>query len=127
MPEEWSKPCQTSKMMRHIENLVIVKTAHWGIIKPIQQYSAMFRHIHGHYGILRHSQALLKRIEPYSRIFRTMCNPCICSRTIFRTLAHVELEASLKVGRTCKMIRYIQRPGIVRTVYSNIFKDIQGY
>ena len=48
MPEEYSKSCQTSKMMRHIENLGIVKTAHWGIIKHIQQYSAMFRHIHGH-------------------------------------------------------------------------------
>ena len=38
MPEVYSKPCQMSKMMRHIDNPGIVRTVSSGI----------FRHIQGH-------------------------------------------------------------------------------
>ena len=41
---------------------------------------------------------------------------------IFGTLAHLEPETSSKACPTCKIIRQIQSPGIVRTVYSNILK-----
>ena len=79
---------------------------------------------------IEYIQALLWHIEPYSGIYRTPRNPCIYNRTIFKTLAYLEREASAKPCRTWKMIRHIQSPGILRTVYSSIFgifRDIQGY
>ena len=36
MPEAYSKPCQISKMMRHIENNGIVRTVHSDIFRHIQ-------------------------------------------------------------------------------------------
>ena len=62
-----------------------------------------------------------------SNIKLTLPNTCIYNRAIFRTLAYQEPEASSKSCETCKMITNIQSPGIVRTVYSNIFKEILGY
>ena len=47
MPETYSKPCQISKIMRHIENPGIVRTV----------YSDIFKHIQGHSAILSHGQA----------------------------------------------------------------------
>ena len=80
-------------------------------------------------------QALLRYIEPYLDILRTLCNPCMYKHAIFRTLAYLEPEASAtcilnkssEACQTCKMIRHIQRPCIVRKVYSNIFEDLLGY
>ena len=63
-----------------------------------------------------------RHIEPYSDIFRTLCNPCIYNRLIFRTLA--PLRHLKKPVQHCKMIKHIQSPGIVRTIYSSNF---QGY
>ena len=50
MPEEYSKPFQISKMMRHIENPGIVRTAYSfsGMFRDIQKYPAMFRHVEGY-------------------------------------------------------------------------------
>ena len=62
-----------------------------------------------------------------SNIKLTLPNTCIYNRAIFRTLAYQEPEASSKSCETCKMIMNIQSTGIVRTVYSNIFKEILGY
>ena len=47
MPKAYSKPCQVSKIMRHIENYDIVRKV----------YSGIFRHIKGHSAILSHVQA----------------------------------------------------------------------
>ena len=121
MPEAYSKPCQISKMMRHIEIAGIVRTVYLGI----------FRHVQGHLAILRHTQAywvssILRSIELYSDIFRSLCNPCIYNRAMFSTRAHLEHEISSKVYQRCKISMYIQSPGIVRT-FSRIFRDIQGY
>ena len=52
------------------------------------------------------------------------------NRAIFKTLAFLETEATFKSCWTCKMIMHIHSHGIVRTVYSNVVKDIwniQGY
>ena len=68
-----------------------------------------------------------RHIDTNSDIFRTLHNLCIYNHAIFRTLADLEPDPSSKACETCKMIRHIQCPGIVKTVYSNIFKDIQGY
>ena len=76
---------------------------------------------------LRDIQVLLRHIEPYSNIFRTLCNTCIYNRAIFRILAYLEIEESSKVCWTNKMIKYIQSPGIVRTVYSTILKNVLRY
>ena len=46
---------------------------------------------------------------------------------IFRTLAHLMSEAYSKSFRISKMMRHIENSGIVKTVYSNIFKHIQGH
>ena len=66
-------------------------------------------------------------MQPQSDIFGIWRNFCIYNRAIFRTLAYLEPKASAKVCLTCKMIAHIQSPGIVRTVYSSIFKDIDAY
>ena len=65
--------------------------------------------------------------EAYLAIFRHIQDSDICKHAIFRILAYLEPEASPKACRICKMIKHIQRPDIVITVYSCIFKDIQGY
>ena len=85
----------------------------------------MLRHVKGHYDILRHIQALLRHIELYSNIFRMCCNPCIYNSTIFRTLTHLEPEASSKACLTCQMIKHVQ--SLIRSVYSIFFEDIQGH
>ena len=110
MPEAYSNSCQVSKMMSNIENPGIVRTVRLGILRRIQ----------GHSAILRHIQALLRHIEPYSDIFRTLCNPSIYNRVIFRTLIP---EASSKACRTCKITWHIQSLGIVGTLR----KHFQGY
>ena len=66
-------------------------------------------------------------MKPQSKLFETLRNPCIYHRAIFRTLDFLYPEASSKSCRTCNMIMHIQSPGIVRTVYSNVFKDILEY
>ena len=43
---------------------------------------------------------------------------------LFSTLGYLEPEASSNTCGTCQMIRQIQSPGIVKTVYSSIFKHI---
>ena len=100
--------------MGHIDNSGIVRTIYSCIFRHIQEYSAMSRRIKGHEDILRHIQA-------------TLCNLCFCNRAIFRTLAYLEPVASSSNCQICKIIRHIQSPGIIRTVYSSIFKDIEIY
>ena len=110
---------------RHIKNPGIVTAIYSGIFRDIQQYSAMFIHIEGHQSILRHIQVLLTHREPLSDIFGTLPNFCMYNRAIFRTLSYLEPKTSSKACRTCKTIMYIQSPGIVRTVYTSIFKGTQ--
>ena len=55
IPAAYSKPCQISKIMRHIENPGIVRTVYSGIFRDIQAYSWTY---------LRHIQALLRSMEP---------------------------------------------------------------
>ena len=87
--------------MRRIENFDIVRTVYLGIFRYIQIHSAIFSHVK--------VKAYSGIIEAFSSIFRHI-----------RTLAYLEPEASSKVCQTCKMIRDIQSPGIVRTVYLSI-------
>ena len=54
-------------------------------------------------------------------------NVSITIYRIFRTLAHLMPESYLKPCQICKMMRHIENPGRVRTVYSDIFSDIQGH
>ena len=44
---------------------------------------------------------------------------------IFKTLAHLEPQASSKACQTCKMVRHIQSPDIVRTTYSS-FENLEN-
>ena len=119
-------------MMRYIENPGIFRTVYSdislayseqfiqtfpGIFRDFQKYSATFSVFKAYRGIFR-----CWYIEVYSVIFRILCNPCIYNRIIFRTLAHLDPQASSKACGTRKMIRYIQSPGIIRTVFSSIFK-----
>ena len=92
MPETYSKSFQISKMMKHIENPAIVGTVYSNIFRHIQGHSD----IQGHWGTLRHIEALLRHKVPYSVTFRTMCNPYIYNRTMFRILSHFEPKASSK-------------------------------
>ena len=70
---------------------------------------------------MRHIQVFLRHIEPYSNIFTTLCNPCVYNRAILRPLTYLEPKVSSKAR---KMMTHIENYGIVRTVYSIIFKDI---
>ena len=72
---------------------------------------------------MRRIQALSRHIEPYSDIFKTLCSPCIYSRTIFTALALMKPEVLSTVCRTCKMTRHIQRLGLIRS----LCKHFQGY
>ena len=45
MPEAYSKPCQTSQMVKQIENRGIVRTVHSGIFSHIYGHSAIASHI----------------------------------------------------------------------------------
>ena len=58
IPETYSKPCQIYKMMRQIENPVIVKAVYSDVSRHYQGHTAIFSH--------GHIQALLRHIEPYS-------------------------------------------------------------
>ena len=46
-------------------------------------------------------------------------------RIIFKPLAYLMLEAYSKPCQIAKVMRHIENPGKVRTVYSGIFRDIQ--
>ena len=103
-----------------------------GLFRRIKAFSDIFRdiqQIQSFSGKLRdmHMQALLRCMEPNSDILRTLRNPCMYNSAILRILAYLEPESSSKSCWTCKMIMHIQSHGIVRTVCSSIFKDIQRY
>ena len=130
MPEAYSKPCQISRMMKHIENPGIIRTVYSGIFRHIQWHSAILSHFQTYWGTLRHVEAHSGIIEA---IFRILCNPYIYKCGILKTLTHLEPKASAKACWTCKMTRHIQSPGIVRTLckhfqgYLGIFRDIDAY
>ena len=81
-----------------------------------------------HYqSIFTHTEALLGVVQAdrYLGLFRIQCNSRhIHNLAIFRALAYLELEAYSKPFET--LTRNIQNPGIVRTVYSGIFRHIQN-
>ena len=133
MPETYSKPCQISMMMGHIKNPCIVRKVYSGIYRHTEGHSAILSHVKAYFRILRHIQALLRDIEPLSNTFKTLCNTCTYSCTIFRTLTHLELEASSKACRICKITRHIQSSGKVKILckyfqgHLGIFRDIDAY
>ena len=55
MPTTYSKPCQISKMMRHIEKPGLARKDYSNIPRHIQGYSAIFSHV----------QAILRDIKAY--------------------------------------------------------------
>ena len=76
---------------------------------------------------------IIEDTEPYSDIFKTIRKSCIYSHFIFRTLTHLESEASSRACRTCKITRHIQSPNIYRTLckrfqgYLRVFRDTDPY
>ena len=65
MPETYSKLCQITKMMRHIENPDIVRTVYSYTFRHIQGHSAIFSQVQGHLGTLMHIEAYSGVIEAY--------------------------------------------------------------
>ena len=45
MPTTYSKPCQISKMIKHIEKPGLVRTVYSNVPRNIQGYSAIFSHV----------------------------------------------------------------------------------
>ena len=115
-------------------NYIVTYWEHWHRqnslfrhFKHIREHSAIFGHVQTYWGTISHIEAYSGVIEAYGAridILGALRNPCIYNRAIFRTLTYLELEASSKASRTCKMIMHIWSPGTVRTVYSNLFKYI---
>ena len=110
MSEAYPKPFQTCKMIRHIANPGIVKTAYSDIFRDIQGHSVIFSHVQVYWGTLRYIQELLRHIGPYSIIFRTLCNPYVYNRVIFRTLAHLDPR------HPQKPVEHVRWSGIFRIV-----------
>ena len=48
-------------------------------------------------------------------------------RDLFRTLAYLMPEAYSKPRQIRKMMQHIESPGILRKIYSDIFRHIQQY
>ena len=119
-------------MMKHIENLGIVRTVYSGIFGDIQQYLAGFRSIFRDFqvycGTLRHIKALLWQIEQYLGRFRTLRNPCIHNRAhtcIYSEPQHIQSPGvSSNACQTCQMIRYMQS---LWHNQNSLFKYSQGY
>ena len=65
MPVAYLKPCQTSKMMRHIEKPGKVRIVYSGIFRHIQGHSAIFSHVQAYRQTLRHIQAYSGINEAY--------------------------------------------------------------
>ena len=116
--------------MRHVENLAIVRTVYSNIFKHIEGHLGIFSHVRAYWGTLKHIETFRHYwgILNHIQTFRTLCNPWIHNHVIFRTQAHLGFKVSSKTWQTCKMMGNIQSYGIVRTVFSRIFKDIfKGY
>ena len=124
----WSntKPCQWSMMKRHIENLDIARAVYSGIFQAYSEHSAISIHVQAYSARVRHIEAfscifmdhwgILSHIQTYSEL---------CVSLPYTNVPYLKPEASLKdTCQTCNMIRPIQIPGIVRTIYSRIFKDL---
>ena len=95
---------------QHIENPGIVKTVYSCIFRPIQSHSAIFSHVKAYWGTLKHTEAYLGIIEAHGAIIKNIWNstcPYMYNCALFRTLAYLEAEASLKSCQTCKMIMHI--------------------
>ena len=100
------------------------------LFEDIQGYSGIFGYVQAYRGTFRHIEAYSGVIEAYRAVVRHIWKrkPCICNQP-----CHIQkpglftLEASSKAYQTYKMSMHIQSPGIVRTVYSSIFKDTQLY
>ena len=138
--ETCSKFFQISKLIRHIEIPGIVRTVYSGIFRHTLGHSAIFSYVQVYWGRLRHIEVyagiLSRHIESYLDIFRPLWNSCMYKRTIFRTLAYLEPEASStcilnessEACQTCKTTRHIQN-SLFKHFWGSLgkFRDIDGY
>ena len=90
------KPCQRSKMKRHIENPGRVRTAYSGIFKHIQWHSAIFGHNQAYWATLKAYLGIFRHFEPYTDIFRTLFNHCIYNHATFKPLAQYRTQGIFK-------------------------------
>ena len=137
MSEAYSKPRQ-----KYLRWWGIFKTVYSDIFKRIQEHSPifLFRHFQAYSGKFTNIQSCLgtiRGVRVWRGIFRHywvvlshtqlsswLCVTLTCTTTIFRPLAYLERQVSSKACGTPKDIRYIQSPGIVPAVFSNISKVI---
>ena len=99
------------------------------IFRNILQYSAMFRYTDRHKDILRHIQALLgilSHIQTYSELCVTFAYTIVsCSEP--QHIQNARHPQNSHIHPYIHNLRYIQGTGIVKTVYSSIFNNSQGY
>ena len=94
------------------------------LFRHFQAFSATFSHVQAQWKTLRHTETS----RHYCGIFSLFWTySCLYNRAMFRTLAKLENKVSSKDCQPCKVIKHIQSPSMVRTVYSSILKNIQGY
>ena len=102
-----------SNSLRHFQ-------AFSGILRNIQPCSGIFRDTGAYRSICRHYWGVWNHNQTYSEL-------CLTHTSMsFRTVAYLELEASSKVCRKCKIDDQAYSEHWHRTVYSSIFKDILG-
>ena len=124
MPEAYSKPCQISRMMRHIENPGIVKTVYSCIfrdINNIQPCSDISSDIKAYSGIFKHCWGSWSHIQT----FRTMCNPCIWVKVFENGPSKICERQPLK---NLKLYGLLGRPIYIFAIFKtgSIFKSLSN-
>ena len=93
--------------------------AHTGTFSYIQQLPVIFRNIQAYLSIIETYRARLKhsglcRTRAYTTVLYSESSP------------NQNLRQLQEPAKALKLKKNIHGPGIVRTIYSSIFKDIQG-
>ena len=131
MPETYSKSCQISKMMRHIERPGTVRTVFSSIFWHIPRHSAIFSHVQAYSGTLRYFEAYLSIIKAYWALFSHRQNslyllhmqPChIQNAEIFITQA---ISKSLSNMWNDQAYSYPWHSQNIKQAFSRIFSDIK--
>ena len=133
MPGTYWKPCQISKMMRHIEKPGLVRTVYSNIFRHTQRYWAIFIHVQAFWGTLRHTEAY-SDIEAYWAIFR---HSEVSAAIAYITMSYSEPWHIHDLRHFQKLVKRIRWSGIFlepwhsqnkfAQAFSRIFRDIDAY
>ena len=126
MPGTYWKPCQISKMIRHIEKPGLVRTVYSNIFRHIQRYWAIFIHVQAFWGTLRHTEAYSDH-EAYCAIFR---HSEVSAAIAYITMSYSEPWHIHDLRHLQKLVKCIRWSGIFLEPWhsqNNLLKHFQEY